>query len=285
KGGKALKGRAALRDRAKNRDGSDNVPLEITLYLSSYTAALQERGLDGLITATILGALGNLVDALTGLERILSTPVPWAYQVHLWTITLVWLFALPFQILKPLGWLTIPGCALAAFAYCGLMKCAEELEDPFGYDYNDLNLDHFTYNIIRKELVALTSLPMPDPAKWAFSPDNDAVFDIDGNAIYLDPESLASPGEWVKRGEADIRAALSAGAGVGPGIGPDPLPAGISSHSTTTTGGHGGSQQQGIGNIGFVAGNAVAAAGINAIDSTQVVSSASPPPPPAPTGV
>ncbi|KAG8825973.1 hypothetical protein FRC19_010052 [Serendipita sp. 401] len=294
KDGKALKGRKALRDRAKNRDGSDNVPLEITLYLSSYVAALQERGLDGLVGGTILGALGNLVDALTGLERILSTPVPWAYQVHLWTITLIWLFALPFQILKPLGWLTIPGCSLAAFAYCGLMKCAEELEDPFGYDYNDLNLDHFTHNIIRKELNALTSLPMPDPARWAFSPDNDAVFDVDGNAIYLDSDSLASPSEWVKRGEANIRAALSAGVGVGPSVGPDPVPVppAVIHHSTsgnnsTSNANDAASRQQNVGNAGLVAGTAVvgAAAGMDAVDSSQFAFSSSPSPPPAPMGM
>ena len=69
---------------------------------------------------------------MTGLERILQTPIPFSYAVHLWTVTLVWLVALPFQILEPLGWLTIPGVALAAFVYCGLMKCAEELENPFG---------------------------------------------------------------------------------------------------------------------------------------------------------
>ena len=109
----------------------------------------------------------------------------------------------------PCSW--IQQVALASFVYCGLMKCAEEIEDPFGYDYNDLNLDHFTHNIIRKELASLTALPMPDPSKWAFSPDNDAVFDVDGNAIYLEPESLAPPSVWVKRGETEIRAALSAG--------------------------------------------------------------------------
>jgi hypothetical protein len=34
--------------------------------------------MSGLATGTILGALSQLVDALTGLERTLSTPVPWA---------------------------------------------------------------------------------------------------------------------------------------------------------------------------------------------------------------
>lgn len=125
KRGKAVRGRKALRDRAQNGYLSGNVPLEITLYISSYIASLQQRGADAANTNLMNASLTQMVDALTGLERILQTPIPFSYAVHLWTVTLVWLVALPFQILEPLGWLTIPGVALAAFVYCGLMKCAE----------------------------------------------------------------------------------------------------------------------------------------------------------------
>jgi hypothetical protein len=38
--------------------------------------------------------------------------------------------------------------------------------DPFGYDKNDLNLDHFTHNIIRNELRAITSSAPPLPDRW-----------------------------------------------------------------------------------------------------------------------
>lgn len=41
--GRELKGRKALRDKARRKKDSGNVPLEITLYLSSYIAALQNR--------------------------------------------------------------------------------------------------------------------------------------------------------------------------------------------------------------------------------------------------
>jgi len=78
--GKSLKGKRALRDRARNQGSGDNLPLEITHYLSSYISSLQQRGIDGLATAQMAGALSNLVDALTGLERILTTPVPWGVR-------------------------------------------------------------------------------------------------------------------------------------------------------------------------------------------------------------
>ena len=83
KNGYTISGKKAARERAKQRPGkegeivSHNVPLEITLYLSSYIAALQKRKvIDVPTTNTLVNALNGLVDSLTGLERILTTPIP-----------------------------------------------------------------------------------------------------------------------------------------------------------------------------------------------------------------
>ena len=71
-------------------------------------------------------------------------------------------------------------------------------------------MDHFTHNIIRKELRALTAYPAPDPAEWAFSPSNDCLFVADNT---LDehgfPPEHVSPAEWVQRGERDMKAVLA----------------------------------------------------------------------------
>ena len=81
--GHAVSGKKAAKERAKQRRGkegdivSHNIPLEITLYLSSYIAALQEREVIGDPTTNMLmNALNGLEDSLTGLERILTTPIP-----------------------------------------------------------------------------------------------------------------------------------------------------------------------------------------------------------------
>ena len=59
--------------------------------------------------APLLNALLSLTDSLTGLERILTTPIPFSYSIHLWTVTIIYCLALPFQIWNALGWITIPG--------------------------------------------------------------------------------------------------------------------------------------------------------------------------------
>ena len=83
KRGYAVSGKKAARERAKQRRGkegeivSHNIPLEITLYLSSYIAALQKRKvIDVATTNMLINSLNGLVDSLTGLERILTTPIP-----------------------------------------------------------------------------------------------------------------------------------------------------------------------------------------------------------------
>jgi len=83
KRGHAISGKKAARERAKQRRGkegdivSHNIPLEITLYLSSYIAALQKRKvIDVATTNMLVNSLNGLVDSLTGLERILTTPIP-----------------------------------------------------------------------------------------------------------------------------------------------------------------------------------------------------------------
>ncbi|KAG1769388.1 Bestrophin, RFP-TM, chloride channel-domain-containing protein [Suillus occidentalis] len=177
-----------------------NVPLEISLFLSSYISALQTRKVVDAPTITLLyTTLNQLVDALTGLERILTTPIPVSYSSHLWMVTLVYCIALPFQLWSTLEWLTIPASVIASFIFFGFVVAGEEIES---YDRNDLNMDHFVQNIIRKELRAITSTRTPDPAEWAFSPQNDFLGTLSRGLV------LETPSAWLQKGKAEILTAL-----------------------------------------------------------------------------
>ncbi|KAJ7148784.1 Bestrophin, RFP-TM, chloride channel-domain-containing protein [Mycena crocata] len=212
KRGKEVKGKKAARMRAKmlmekngQGAGSHNLPLEISLYLSSYIAAMQHRKqTDVPTTNTLLAALNQLVDALTGLERILTTPIPFSYSIHLWVVTTIYCLALPSQIVSTMNWATIPATILLTFIFFGFLVAGEEIENPFGYDKNDLNLDHFTNNIIRNELRAITSASAPEPDRWVFSPENDLLFAVD-----VDHDERVGPEEWVRRGSSQMLGALS----------------------------------------------------------------------------
>ncbi|KAJ3757055.1 Bestrophin, RFP-TM, chloride channel-domain-containing protein [Lentinula raphanica] len=207
KRGKELKGKKAAKLRAKmrNKSASHNLPLEISLYLSSYIAALQVRKTNEVPTTnTMIAALNQLVDSLTGLERILTTPIPFSYSFHLWAVAVIYIIVLPPQIWPTLSWKTIPATVILAFMFFGFLVAGEEIENPFGYDKNDLNLDHFTHNIIRNELRAITSTPAPDPARWAFAPENDLLFASD-----VQNDERVTPQEWIQRGYMQMQHALS----------------------------------------------------------------------------
>ncbi|KAF9531349.1 Bestrophin, RFP-TM, chloride channel-domain-containing protein [Crepidotus variabilis] len=196
KKGKDVSGKkgAKLRAKMKKHAVSHNLPLELSLYLSSYIASLQSRKVTDVPTTNLLlASLNQLVDSLTGLERILTTPIPFSYSVHLWVVTSLYCLFLPFQIYQTLGWLTIPATIIISFVFFGFMVAGEEIENPFGYDKNDLNLDHFTHNIIRNEMKAITSTPPPDPAHWAFVLENNLLFSHNF-------DERVSPAEWMARG-------------------------------------------------------------------------------------
>ncbi|KAI6112252.1 Bestrophin, RFP-TM, chloride channel-domain-containing protein [Pisolithus croceorrhizus] len=224
KKGKNVKGRKAARVRATMtgdakarsaaRNGSShldcNVPLALSLYLSSYIAALQSRkaNVDAPTITLLYATLNQLVDALTALERILTTPLPFSYSIHLWLVTVIYCLALPFQLWGTLGWVTVPATVLASFAFFGFIVAGEEIENTIpraGYDKNDLNMDFFVQNIIRKELSAITSIPTPDPAVWAFHPDNDRLF---SHTLGRDA-GRTTPDEWVSRGAERMREVLA----------------------------------------------------------------------------
>ena len=69
-------------------------------------------------------------------------------------------------------------------------------------------MDHFTHNIIRNELQAITAFPPPDASEWVFSDKNDCVF----SGLRHEPsesDDNAPPEVWVKRGVGAMRSALS----------------------------------------------------------------------------
>ncbi|KAF8510308.1 Bestrophin, RFP-TM, chloride channel-domain-containing protein [Gautieria morchelliformis] len=76
----------------------------------------------------------------------------------------VWLYLLflPFQLADVFNWYTIPGTAVAAFFYLGFIAAGDEIEQPFGYDENDLDLDLFCREVVQVDLHTLTTTPFPN---------------------------------------------------------------------------------------------------------------------------
>jgi ion channel-forming bestrophin family protein len=137
---------------------SGNPPLEIAFWISDYLQAQHEQGRISLYQMNQLQhILNGMVDMLGACERILRTPIPLAYAIHLKQLLLIYCVLLPFQIVEDLKWLTAPSMMLISFTLFGIEAIGVEIENPFGSDPNDLPLDTIC-TTIQNNINDLTSI-------------------------------------------------------------------------------------------------------------------------------
>ncbi|OLP19869.1 hypothetical protein BST81_03305 [Leptolyngbya sp. 'hensonii'] len=139
--------------------GIHNPPLEVAFWIGDYLQRQYYRGCVNSYQSTAMHQhLDMLVDNLGGCERILKTPMPLAYAIHLKQLLLLYSFLLPFQMVHELGWWTGVVTALVSFTLFGIEEIGIEIENPFGHDYNDLPLDAICDTMLRniEDLISLT---------------------------------------------------------------------------------------------------------------------------------
>ncbi|KAJ7098959.1 Bestrophin, RFP-TM, chloride channel-domain-containing protein [Mycena epipterygia] len=138
----------------------ENLPEEVLRCFSEWVSVLEERGtVPGTSLGSILAGIQAFEMSLTTLEHILTTPLPFVYSVHIRHVVWLYLFLLPLQLVSDFGWHTVPAVSVGAFVYLGFVAAGEEIEQPFGYDDNDLDLDMFCREIIRQDIQSLKKAP------------------------------------------------------------------------------------------------------------------------------
>jgi putative membrane protein len=128
---------------------TDNRPLVILFWIRTY---LQQAFTVGQIPdsrlAEVNGMLNNLTEGLSGCERIITTPIPIAYRIFLKRLILIYCLSLPFRFVPELTWGAVPMMAIVSFLLLGVEEVGRELENPFGYQANDLPLDEICSAIL-----------------------------------------------------------------------------------------------------------------------------------------
>jgi ion channel-forming bestrophin family protein len=114
---------------------TNNPPLEIAFWIGDYLQAKQEQGqIDIYQMNELQKILNGMVDMLGACERILRTPMPLAYAIHLKQLLMLYCLLLPFQVVEELVWWTAPAIALVSFTLFGIEAIGVEIENPFGTD-------------------------------------------------------------------------------------------------------------------------------------------------------
>jgi putative membrane protein len=91
--------------------------------------------------------LKEFSDIIGACERIKNTPIPYNYMMYIKKFIFLYLITLPFGFVTQSGYLTIPLVALISYILLSVELIAEEIEDPFGRDINDLPTDELAEKI------------------------------------------------------------------------------------------------------------------------------------------
>jgi ion channel-forming bestrophin family protein len=138
----------------------NHAPLEVAFWIGDYLQQQhQYKRVDSYQLVAMQELLNNLVDNLGACERILRTPMPVAYSIHLRQLLLIYCLLLPFQLVQSLGWWTCVITALISFTLFGIEAIGIQIEDPFGHDSNDLPLDNICKTMKRNidDLISFNS--------------------------------------------------------------------------------------------------------------------------------
>ena len=80
-------------------------------------------------------------------ERIKNTPIPYSYSSFIKKFIFVYVMTLPFGYAISLGYYVVPVVIFIFYVLASLELIAEEIEDPFGGDANDLPMGKIAENI------------------------------------------------------------------------------------------------------------------------------------------
>ncbi len=138
-------------------------PALILAWLGREAQRLQREGrLSELQWHALDRNLNTLSEVLGGCERIATTPMPFTYRVLLNRTITIYCLLLPAGLVTSIGWLTPPIAVFIAYTYFALEQIAEELEEPFGTEGNDLPLATLCHTI-EASLREMQGLPLQAP--------------------------------------------------------------------------------------------------------------------------
>lgn len=102
--------------------------------------------------------LSSFTDVCGACERIKNTPIPLSYSIFIKKFIFFYIMTLPLTMVFSLGYFCIPVVVFMFYVLASLELIAEEIEDPFGKDDNDLPMDAMSKNI-RKSVYEILGLP------------------------------------------------------------------------------------------------------------------------------
>ena len=107
-----------------------------------------QKLISGELYITIDNETKIFTEIIGACERIKKTPIPYSYNIFIKKFIFVYTLTLPFSMTSTLFYYwTVPICVFILYILASLELLAEEIENPFGTDPNDLPVDDICDNI------------------------------------------------------------------------------------------------------------------------------------------
>lgn len=129
-------------------DTSKHIPNQVVSLLMTKINLLHRDGkISGYQLLLLNQEVQSFLDITGGCERIKNTPIPYSYSVFIKKFVFIYILTMPLGFPLVMGYFTIPVVAFISYVLGSLEMIAEEIEDPFGKDENDLPMHRIAENI------------------------------------------------------------------------------------------------------------------------------------------
>src|ERR1044072_1034391 len=129
-------------------DTQKHVPNQVAGHIMVRVQELyRQQQITGDQLITINTELQSFTDIVGACERIRNTPIPFSYSVFLKKFIFFYVMTMPFSYVFNAHYLVILIVVFVFYVLASLELIAEEIEDPFGKDANDLPTDTICENI------------------------------------------------------------------------------------------------------------------------------------------
>lgn len=117
---------------------------QLTVLIMNRCKTLPQTPNDYLIVSENLDDLTEICGAC---ERIKNTPIPYTYSIFIKKIVFIYIITMPVSFGLAAGYWSVPMVMIMFYAFASLELISEEIEDPFGTDFNDLPTDEIAEKI------------------------------------------------------------------------------------------------------------------------------------------
>lgn len=123
-------------------------PADLVIQLTHKLHQLKKEGkISDLEMLYLDTQVTGFLDVCGGCERIKNTPIPYSYSSFIKKFIILYVLALPVAYVINLGFFMIPLTVFVYYVLMSLEMIAEEIEDPFNNDENDIPMEMIAQNI------------------------------------------------------------------------------------------------------------------------------------------